>query len=113
MKQRAFGDNIICKDGDLGDVTTASGIIIKDNIKESQGITPRWFKVVSVGEQVSNLFKDDWVLVEYGRWSNSWRFDGVDYWKIDPAGCLATAKERPNTVYYNRSVATAAKRTLG
>ena len=36
MKQRAFGNNIICTDADLGDVTTDAGIVIKSNTKESE-----------------------------------------------------------------------------
>ena len=45
-------DNIVCAEADFGDQTTNAGIIIKSNIKESQGITSRWMQVHKVGPDV-------------------------------------------------------------
>jgi hypothetical protein len=108
---RAKGNDIIGTDADFGDQVTAAGIIIKDNSKKSQGITPRWFRVHSVGDEVQDLEPDTWVLVAYGRWTESWKFEGRDYWRLDPEGCLATSITKPETLYYNRNVATAERMT--
>lgn len=115
MKLKPFGDNIICTDADFGDQTTQSGIILKSNVKQSQGITPRWFRVFAVGEEIDWLKPDQWVLVEYGRWTEGFDFDDdrnaeeKRFWKIDPNACLATADEKPDTLYYNKEKVTADK----
>jgi len=104
---RAKGNDIIGTDADFGDQVTQAGIIVKDNSKKSQGITPRWFRVHSVGDEVRGLEPGKWVLVAYGRWTEGWEYEGAEYWRLDPEGCLATADEKPETFYYNREVATA------
>lgn len=115
MKLKPFGDNIICTDADFGDQTTESGIIIKSNVEKSQGITPRWFRVFAVGEDISSLTPGQWVLVQYGRWTESFEFDDdresetKKFWKVDPDGCLAVADQKPDTLYYNRETVTAEK----
>lgn len=117
MKLRAFGDGVIGTDADFGDQVTQAGIVVKSNLGESQGITPRWFKVHSVGPEVDWITPGEWVLVKYGRWTEGFEFTESDsgeqkkYWKLDPEGCLAKAAEKPNTFYYNRNVATATKMT--
>lgn len=111
---RAIKDNILCTDADFGDQVTNSGIVIKSNIEKSQGIASRWFKVFEVGPDVVGLTPGEWVLVEYGRWTDG--FDMQDdrlpegkakVWKVDPKGCLATSEEKPDTFYYNSDTITA------
>ena len=45
MRLKAIQDNILCINGDFGDKTTASGLLIKSTIGKDEGITPRWFEV--------------------------------------------------------------------
>ena len=118
---RAIRDNILCTDADFGDQVTESGILIKSNMGQSQGITPRWMQVFEVGPDIDWLTPGQWVYVEYGRWSEGMklsdeRFDTdngkKEIWKVDPAGCLAVADEKPNTFNYNSDVVATEKRTL-
>lgn len=118
---KAINDNILCINADFGDYVTESGLLIKSNIEESQGITPRWMQVFEVGPEIDWLQSGQWVLVEYGRWTNSLelqddRFDTehnkMDVWKVDPAGCLAVADEKPDTFNYNSDVIASEKKTL-
>ena len=118
---RAYKDNILCIEGDFGDKTTEAGIIIKSTIGKDEGITPRWFKAFEVGPDIDWLTPGQWVFVEYGRWSEGMkladeRFDTDDgkkeVWKVDPAGCLAVADEKPNTFNYNSDVVATEKRTI-
>lgn len=120
-KLRATGDNILCTDADFGDHVTESGIVIKSTMGQSQGITPRWFRVFEVGPEIEFLNPGQWVLVEYGRWADGIsvqdeRFDTDDnikeVWKIDPAGCLVIADEKPNTLNYNSDVIATEKKAL-
>lgn len=117
---RAIRDNILCINADFGDYVSESGLIIKSNIKDSQGITPRWMQVFEIGSEINWLQTGQWVLVEYGRWTESIemkddRFDTddnkMDVWKVDPKGCLAVADEKPNTFNYNSDVIASEKKS--
>ncbi len=66
-----------------------------ETIGKPEGITPRWFKVSHVGDEIDWLTPGEWVLVDYGRWTDSFEVDGVKYWKIDPDGCALTSPEKP------------------
>lgn len=118
MRLKAFGDNILCINGDLGDQKTEAGIIIKSNLKQGQGITARWFQVFEVGSDIDYLESGDWVLVSYGRWTEHFRFTDErlgkeeKIWKVEPEGCLAKAKEKPNTLYYNTDKVASVNKTL-
>ena len=98
MPLRPINDNIICSDGDFGDHVTASGIIVQSTIGKSEGITPRWFKVKYIGPDVDWLEVGQWVLVQYGRWTEAFTFENEKLWKIDPNGCLMTSPEKPNVI---------------
>lgn len=107
-------DNIVCTDADLGDQTTSAGIIIKSNVKESQGITSRWMRVHKVGPEQELVSPDQWVLVEYGRWTEGFAADGLDKcYRVDPLGLLAVSDEKPDTgLYYNDNVVATSKQQL-
>jgi hypothetical protein len=112
MRLRPISDNIICSDGDFGEQVTAGGIIIKDMMGKSEGITPRWFKVRAVGPDIEWLQPGEWVYVEYGRWTEGFDFDGEKLWKVDPNGCIATAPEKPSMVNISSDVVIAPKKEL-
>ncbi len=107
-------DNIVCTDADLGDQTTSAGIIIKSNVKESQGITSRWMRVHKIGPEQELVSPDQWVLVEYGRWTEGFAVDGLDdCYRVDPLGLLAVSDEKPDTgLYYNDNVVATSKQQL-
>jgi len=117
MILRAINDNILCTEADFGDQVTEAGLIIKSNVEKSQGITARWFKVFEVGPEIDWLTPGEWVLVEYGRWSEALKVDDErlpegqnEIWKVDPKCCLATSAEKPETFYYNSNVVTAERK---
>lgn len=103
MKIKATGDNILCRDGDFGDTTTASGIVVKSSTGTSDGIVPRWFRVLSVGPDIYDLKEDDWVLVEYNQWTEGVEIEDErlelrdKIWKINPEACLMVSDEKPTT----------------
>lgn len=109
----AIRDVIVCCDAEFGDQQTSAGIIIKSNIKESQGITSRWMRVHKVGTDIDFLQPGDWVLVEYGRWTEGFEVDGIEEaYRVDPKGCMAVSDEKPDTLYYNSDVVASEKRSL-
>jgi hypothetical protein len=103
-KLRAIGDNILCVDANFGEQQTQSGIIIQKTIGKDEGIHPRWFKVHAVGPEIDWCKQDDWVYVEYGRWTEAMDMqdDAFDtegnikkVWKVDPVACMLIADEPP------------------
>jgi hypothetical protein len=111
MKLKAFGNRIICRQGDFGKQVTESGIILQDNSQRSDGITARWFQVWEVGPEVDWLEPGEWLLVSHGRWTESFEYhddrlpEPEKFWMIDPDGCLGKTDEKPNTLYYNPDTA--------
>lgn len=117
---KAYGDNILCVDGDFGEKTTSAGIIIQKTIGKAEGITPRWFRVFEVGPDVESLQPGQWVFVEFGRWTEGFtvedeRFDTDNnkktVWKIDPKGCMAVSDEMPDTLNVATDVVSAQQMT--
>lgn len=111
-------DNIFCTDADFGDQTTQSGIIIKSTMGKETGITPRWFKVFELGPDIDWLNKGEWVLVEYGRWTEGLKVQDErlepdeQIWKVDPTGCLAVSDSKPQDVNINSIKDAVQKKTL-
>ena len=98
---KAINDNILCINGDFGDQTTESGLIIKSTLGKSEGITPRWFQVLEVGPKISWLKEGQWVYVEYGRWTEGFTVkddrleEGQKVWKVEPKACMIVSDEEP------------------
>ena len=105
-------DNIFCTDGDFGDKTTESGIIVKATIGKSSGVTPRWFKVFDVGPEIDWLKPGQWVYVEYGRWTEGFTVrddrleEGQKIWKVEPQACMLLTDEDPTQNQLNISTST-------
>jgi hypothetical protein len=120
MKVKARTDNILCTDGDFGDQVTQSGIIIQKTIGKSEGIVPRWFRVFEVGPDVDWVEPGQWVLVEYGRWTEAMDVHDERFstegnigklWKVEPKSCMAVSDEKPETLNLTDSTVTAQKLT--
>lgn len=120
MKIRAISDSIICVDGDFGDTYTQGGILIKSTIGKSQGITPRWFRVLDVGPDIDFVQPGHWVLVSYGRWTEGVIIEDERFpegrgriWRVEAQSCLAWSDEKPEeTLNINLDVVTAQRKTL-
>ena len=101
MRIRAYRDNILCTEADFGDQQTQGGIIIKSTMGKEEGVVPRWFKVFEVGPDIDWLTPDEWVYVEFGRWTEGFSVkddrleEGQKLWKVDPTGCMAVSPEGP------------------
>jgi hypothetical protein len=107
MKIRPIRKRIIAINGDLDDTVTAAGIVLKTRVDRESGITPRWFQVFSVGNGINWVSPEQWVLVEYGRWTEGFILEderlpeNTRAWRIDPKGCLMVSDHKPDTLYYN------------
>ncbi len=48
---------------------TVRGFIIPNDDGKSEGIRPRWAKVHSVGNDITDISPGQWILIENGRWT--------------------------------------------
>jgi len=76
------------------------GIVVRDNLGKSEGIRPRWTKIYAVGDKIDWIKPGQWVLVEYGRWTehNKLNLGGnkpTRIAQIDPNGCILVQDEKP------------------
>lgn len=101
MKIRAVRKNIIFKFTDETLSTkfvnsSHAGILIAPS--DNNQNTARWGQVVCVGEQVSDVAAEDFILIEKGKWTSSFTVDGKRFWKTDEDQVLAVS-DRPYTTY--------------
>lgn len=107
MKIQPLKDRIIAIQGELEETVTAAGILLKNDVDRETGISPRWFQVFAVGADIDWVKPEQWVLVEYGRWTEGFTLEDSRLpeperaWRIDPQGCLMVSDHKPDAVYYN------------
>jgi len=87
----------------VGERTTKSGIILRDDNGKTEGIRPRWAKVWKVAEDITDVKPGQWILCEHGRWTmaitikdeagNDFKFS-----KIDPNGIIAVQDDEPEDI---------------
>lgn len=68
LKIKALKSKVLVTDLERGS-RVIKGFIIPDDNGKSEGIRPRWGKVYSVGEDIKDIKKDQWILIENGRWT--------------------------------------------
>ena len=71
VKIKALHDWVIVSDMEFGDITTASGLVLRSDNGKTHGIKPRWGKVYCVGPKQQDVAVGDWILIEHGRWTRA------------------------------------------
>jgi len=103
-KLRAIKDDVIISEMHVGEMKTASGIIIGSDDGKKHGIKPRWGKVFAVGPDQSDVKVGDWILVEHGRWTRKFpvQFDDgevIELQKVETKSILGWSDEKPDVNY--------------
>lgn len=107
MKIKALKGKVLVSDLERG-MRVINGIIIPDDNGKSEGIRPRWGKVYSVGEDITDITPGQWVLVENGRWTRMLTVkedDGSEtkVWGIEwPNAALLVSDEEPETKIFSK-----------
>lgn len=102
---RAVGNRVLVSDMYFGEQRTKGGLIITDDDGKTRGIYPRWAKVYSKGPENKDDYNiGDWILIEHGRWTRSFRIENekdgeIELRMIDADCILAYSNEKPNDVY--------------
>ena len=89
---------------DMGEQTTAAGIVIASDDGKAHGVKPRWAEVYKVGERCEiSVRPGQWVLIEHGRWTRKIKIDDgqgeKEFQKVEVKSIMAVADQRPNDFY--------------
>jgi co-chaperonin GroES (HSP10) len=83
------------------------GIILPDDNGKSAGIRPRWGRVFSLGEDVVDVKKDQWILIENGRWTRMLKVADetgteTQVWGVEwPKAVMLVSDEDPEGVIFS------------
>lgn len=107
MKIKALKGKVLVTDLERGS-RIVNGIIIPDDNGKSEGIRPRWGKVYSVGEDITDIVPGQWILIENGRWTRMLKVkqdDGTDtqVWGVEwPQSVMLVSDTDPEAVIFSQ-----------
>jgi co-chaperonin GroES (HSP10) len=108
MKVKALKGKVLVTDLERGS-RMIGGIIIPDDNGKSEGIRPRWGKVYSVGEDITEITPGQWILIENGRWTRMLEVqeeeDGpkTKVWGVEwPQSVMLVSDEDPETAIFSQ-----------
>lgn len=83
-------------DGESFKTIRKSGIIVAET-QDNQVGEARWAKVLMIGPDVSEVEKDDFILIEPLRWTTGLKVSGFDskFWMTDEKSVMAVSDEAP------------------
>jgi co-chaperonin GroES (HSP10) len=104
---RPLSKDILIYNMDMGEQTTAAGIVITSDDGKAHGVKPRWGQVYKVGSDCNiDVNPEQWILIEHGRWTRKIKIDdGVsvkEVQKVEVASVLLVSDERPSTAYWGQ-----------
>ena len=103
---RAVADKVLVHKMHFGGQTLASGIILRDDDKKSEGIKPRWAQVYSIGPRAKlDVEVGQYVLVGHGRWTRGVNIEDDKHGyttirAVDPKDCMLVSDEPQQDMAY-------------
>jgi hypothetical protein len=88
---------------EFGMEVTKSGIIVQSDDGKPQGVKPRWGRVWAIGPDQAEVNVGDWLLIEHGRWTRTWKIEQEDgsitnVHGIDNKAIMLVSDEKPEDV---------------
>ena len=101
---RPLSKDLLVINMDMGEQTTAAGIVIASDNGKAHGVKPRWAEVYKVGEECKiDVKPGQWVLIEHGRWTRKIKIDDgngeKEFQKVEVKSIMAVSDQRPNDFY--------------
>ena len=99
-KLRPLHSEVIVRDMEFSERKLASGIVLLDDNKKSEGIRPRWAEIYAVGPEQKEYKVGQWICVAHGRWTRgaNIELDGetMTIRRVDLNEILLISDEKPN-----------------
>ena len=101
---RPLSKDLLVINMDMGEQTTAAGIVIASDDGKAHGVKPRWAEVYKVGEKCElNVKQGQWVLIVHGRWTRKIKIDDgqgeKEFQKVETKSIIAVTDTLPNDFY--------------
>ena len=96
---KAYKGRVIVKDIERGEARSSFGLYLGNDDGKLSGIKPRWARVHSVGDDITNIKPGYWILIQHGRWTRGVETEeGILYMVDYPDGVIAysEADEKPD-----------------
>lgn len=106
MTVKALKGKVLVTDLERGS-RVIKGIIIPDDNGKSEGIRPRWGRVYSVGDDITDISPGQWILIENGRWTRMLKVkeeDGteIQLWGVEwPQSVMLVSDDDPETEIFS------------
>lgn len=111
MIVKALKNKVLVTDLERGS-RIVKGIIIPDDNGKSEGIRPRWGRVYSVGEDVTEVKAGQWILIENGRWTRMLKVKDdtgteIQLWGVEwPQSAMLVSDTDPETEIFSEFTST-------
>jgi co-chaperonin GroES (HSP10) len=96
---RAKHDEVIVTDMDFKERKLSSGVILLSDNGKSEGIRPRWGRIIAIGPKQTQYKVGQWILISHGRWTRGAEIelDGEEMviHRVDTDEILLISNERP------------------
>lgn len=106
IKIKALRGKVLVTDLERGS-RVIGGIIIPDDNGKSQGIRPRWGRVYSIGDDISDIAVGQWILIENGRWTRMLKIKDetgadVQVWGVEwPKAVMLVSDNDPEGITFS------------
>jgi co-chaperonin GroES (HSP10) len=106
-KLRPIGSHILVADMNFGEQKSAGGIVLRSDDGKSEGVKPRWCRVVAVGPEQTSVKVGEWIYVEHGRWTRGVTVqddegNDVVIRRVEDISIMLSADEKPNEIEYGQ-----------
>jgi co-chaperonin GroES (HSP10) len=117
IKVRPLSKDLLVINMDMGEQTTAAGIVIASDDGKAHGVKPRWAEVYKVGDACDLDVKvGQWILIEHGRWTRKIKIDDGDgikeFQKVETKSVIAVTNEKPNDFYIGQEFSNGSSLTV-
>lgn len=109
MKLKPLRGKVFVHKFQKGERKIGSIILVNDDGK-GHGIRPRWAQVLEIADDITGVKKNQWILIEHGRWSRSLKLkdevtnEETEFWQVDyPTGILCISDKEPDDVTVGNS----------
>ena len=83
MGIRAIQDHVIVADMNFEERKTKGGVVLLGDDKTSDGIRPRWARVVAIGTKQKDVKVGQYVLIAHGRWTRGIQLEDEVIRRVD------------------------------
>ena len=91
MGFRAIQDHVLVTDMKFDERLTRGGIVLLGDDKTSDGIRPRWAKVVAIGKEQKDIKVGQYVCIKHGRWTRGIEMEGETVRRVDTDDILVVS----------------------